>query len=155
MEAGFGHIQEDAFGPCRRNDAVIEGKRGRGDNDLVPGVQDPRQGGIQSLGRSHGNQNLSGLCPAAPAGLEGSNGPAQTLGALVGGIVGLPRLHSPGGGFTDFFGGVQVRLPDGQHSAIGSLPGQIGKYPDAAALEPLQVVIHGHHRKVSASSSKN
>ena len=55
--------------------------------------------------------------------------------ALVGSIVGVALVQSGPGGILDGLGGIQVRLPDGEHGAVRNLPGHVGIHSDAAAFQ--------------------
>ena len=71
----------------------------------------------------------------APGGFKFCDGPAQTGRALIGGIVGLSLPEGGDGSLLDGLRGVKIRFADGQHGAVGNLPGQIGEDPDLAALK--------------------
>ena len=154
LKPGFGQIQKYAPAAGGFYDAVVKGEGRGGDDHLVPGVQNAGKGNVQGLGGADGDQHLGFPGGPSPAGFKGRNGPAQALRSLVGGVVGQPVFEGLGGGFPDGFRGGQVRLPDGEHPAVGGLPGKVGKDPDAAALQSIQLVIQ-LHTKDSARSSKN
>ena len=103
-------VQRDRDAAGGGDDGLVQGEGRRGDNDLLTGVQNAGDGGVQRLTGTGGDQNLRGFARKAADGLKGGNLASQVFHALIGGVVGAVLEEGSQGGGFDLLRSVEIRL---------------------------------------------
>ena len=136
-------VQKDRFGVVGHNDALVQAKSRRGDNDLVAGVEHSHECCRQGLGRAVGQDDLVGGKHQARIPHVGSQCLAQGGATVVGRIVRIAAVQCGGHLGTDSIGRRKIGLAKRECDAPRVLGSERVNPADPGGLERGKRGIHG------------
>ena len=136
-------IQKDRFGMIGHDDALVQAKGRRWDNDLVAGVEHSHKCCRQGLGRSVGQDDLVGRKRKARVPHVGRQRLAQGGATVVGRIVRVAAAQRGGHLGANHIGRGKIRLAKRKRDAPRMLGGERIDPTDAGGLERGKRGIHG------------
>ena len=135
-------IQKDCFGVVGHDDAFVQAKGRRGDNDLVTGVEHSHECCRQGLGRAVGQDDLVGRKRKARVTHVGRQRLAQGGATVVGRIVRVAAIQRGGHLGANHIGRGKIGLAKRERDASRVLDGERVDSADAGGLERGKRGIH-------------
>ena len=136
-------IQKDRFGVVGNDDALIQAKGRRGDDDLVAGVEHGHKRSRQGLGRAVGQDDLVGRKRKARVPHVGRQRLAQGGAAVVGRIVRVATVKRGRHLGANHVGRGKIGLAKRKRDAPRVLSGECVDPADAGGLKRGKRGIHG------------
>ena len=136
-------IQKDRFGVIGYDDALVQAKGRRGDNNLVAGVEHGHECCRQGLGRAVGQDDLVGRKRKARVPHVGRQCLAQDRATVVGRIVCVAAAQCGGHLGANHIGRGKIRLAERKRDASRMLSGERVDSADTGGLERGKRGIHG------------
>ena len=141
-------IQKDRLGMVGHDDALVQAKGRRGDNDLVAGVEHSHECCRQGLGRAVGQDDLVGRKRKARVAHVGRQRLAQGGATVVGRIVRITAVQCGGHLGANHIGRGKIGLAKRKRDAPRVLGGERIDPTDAGGLERGKRGIHGQSHGV-------
>ena len=136
-------IQKDRLGVVGHDDALVQAKSRRGDNDLVARIEHGHKRGRQGLGRAIGQDDLVSRKRKTRVAHICGQCLAQDRASVVGRIVCVAAVERGGHLGADHVGRGKIGLAERKRNAPRMLGGKCVNPADAGGLERGKRSIHG------------